>query len=195
MIVACTSCKHRFEAAGYRDQHCPACGAFAGQPGARPCARCELPMTPREVGDVVIDECTGCGGLFLDREAVQRVLDDHGRATLLLDTLPRTEHHPLPKPGAKMYIKCPMCSVLMNRKLFASGAGVVIDVCKAHGTFFDAGELPAILEFVKNGGLEKAAKKAQLEPLPQAATRTIPAAERHDLAETALVDLLFALFR
>ena len=47
----------------------------------------------------------------------------------------------------------------MNRKLFAAGAGVIVDVCRAHGTFFDAGELPAIIEFVMQGGLEKAQRK------------------------------------
>ena len=30
----------------------------------------------------------------------------------------------------------------MNRKLFAVGSGVVVDVCRAHGTFFDVGSFP-----------------------------------------------------
>ena len=63
------------------------------------------------------------------------------------------------KPGERMYVKCPSCATMMNRKLFAAGAGVIVDVCRAHGTFFDAGELPQIIDFVMKGGLEAAQKK------------------------------------
>ena len=41
----------------------------------------------------------------------------------------------------------------------ASGSGVIVDVCRADGMFFDAGELPAIIDFVMQGGLERAAKR------------------------------------
>jgi Zn-finger nucleic acid-binding protein len=163
MIVACTACNNRFEAAGYRDTHCPNCGAFAQQANVRACPRCELPLTARQVSDVVIDECSGCEGLFLDDTAIRRVLDaeDSARAEALLAALPRRPTSHTAK-GGKMYIKCPTCSTLMNRKLFATGSGIVIDVCKAHGTFFDGGELPTIIEFVQRGGLAVAAKKDAL---------------------------------
>ena len=161
MIVACSGCQNRFEAASYRDVHCGSCGALAQQAGMRPCPRCELPLQARSVGDLVIDECSSCQGLFLDLVAVKLVLADdrHARAEALLAALPRGEHHPLPRAGGRMYIKCPACSTVMNRKLFATGSGVVVDVCKPHGTFFDVGELPAIIEFVQRGGLVLAAKK------------------------------------
>ena len=80
-----------------------------------------------------------------------RVVNEPGGAET--DTLAESVVGPLPPAGGKMYIKCPTCSTLMNRKLFATGAGVVVDVCRTHGTFFDAGELPAIIEFVRAGGL------------------------------------------
>lgn len=110
---------------------------------------------------MIIDECSRCHGLFLDDVAIARVLADqqHERAKALLAALPRSQPHPLPRAGGRMYIKCPTCSTLMNRKLFATGSGVVVDVCKPHGTFFDVGELPAIIEFARNGGLAKAAEK------------------------------------
>ena len=38
-------------------------------------------------------------------------------------------------------------------------SGVIVDVCRAHGTFFDVGELPRVIEYVQQGGLEKAEKK------------------------------------
>ncbi|HEY5946048.1 MAG TPA: zf-TFIIB domain-containing protein [Kofleriaceae bacterium] len=158
MIVACTACKTRFEAAGYRDVLCPHCGSIAQQATNRPCPRCDLPLAAREVSDIVIDECTACHGMFLDQTAIHRVLDeeDYTRAEALLANTPAKAR---PFTGGRMYIKCPTCSTVMNRKLFATGSGVIVDVCKSHGTFFDAGELPAIIDFVRSGGLEIAAKK------------------------------------
>ena len=204
MIVACTACQLRFEGASYRDVTCPSCGALAQPPAARPCPHCVLPLQPREVGDVVIDECSACHGLFLDTAAVHQLLADehHARADAVLAALPRGEHHPLPRTGAKMYIKCPTCGTMMNRKLFATGSAVVLDVCKAHGTFFDLGELPAIIEFVRAGGLAKAAKLDAQRKAEHAKTakprhggaRTSASAGDYADGGVALVDLLAAIF-
>jgi Zn-finger nucleic acid-binding protein len=167
----------------------------------RPCPRCELPLAAREVSDLVIDECSGCQGVFLDEHAIRRVLDDedHTRAEALMTALPRTAR---PFSGGRMYIKCPTCSVVMNRKLFATGSGVIVDVCKAHGTFFDAGEMHSIIEFVRRGGLEIAAKKdaqrqAERDKRDRAQTAAIRAASSSSTADngTALIELLASLFK
>jgi Zn-finger nucleic acid-binding protein len=69
----------------------------------------------------------------------------------------------LPRDGnawaerGRIYVKCPVCETLMNRRQYASGARVVIDWCKHHGFWFDAGELSRVLDFVSEGGLERAA--------------------------------------
>jgi hypothetical protein len=42
----------------------------------------------------------------------------------------------------------------MNRTVFGKSSGVVVDVCSAHGTWFDARELTASLAFVERGGIE-----------------------------------------
>jgi Zn-finger nucleic acid-binding protein len=112
------------------------------------------------VGDVVIHECPDCEGVFLDENAIGLVVDDPEltRGPALLAALPRRPHSVTPA-DRKMYVKCPTCSGTMNRKLFSAGSGVVIDVCRQHGTFFDAGELPTIIDFVMKGGLAKAGRK------------------------------------
>jgi Zn-finger nucleic acid-binding protein len=51
----------------------------------------------------------------------------------------------------------------MNRNNFARSSGVIIDVCKQHGIWFDAEELPRIIEFIRAGGLEHARRKEKLE--------------------------------
>ena len=47
----------------------------------------------------------------------------------------------------------------MNRQNFAKFSGVVLDVCREHGTWFDKGEIRGCIEFVLSGGLVKAAAK------------------------------------
>jgi Zn-finger nucleic acid-binding protein len=44
----------------------------------------------------------------------------------------------------------------MNRVNFAQCSSVIVDVCRAHGTWFDRDELRRIVEFIRAGGLEKA---------------------------------------
>jgi hypothetical protein len=41
----------------------------------------------------------------------------------------------------------------MNRKNFGAHSGIIVDVCREHGTWFDGDELAAALEFVRAGGL------------------------------------------
>ena len=100
-----------------------------------------------------------------------------------------------------MYVHCPTCKNVMNRKLSASGAGVVVDVCKAHGTFFDAGELPAIIAFVQSGGMARSRQKAQHEARERderAKSSQSNSSSGSDFgisdAAGAVVELFFAIF-
>ena len=50
----------------------------------------------------------------------------------------------------------------MNRSNFARASGVIIDICKQHGIWFDAGELPKIIEFIQKGGMEIARQREKM---------------------------------
>ena len=65
----------------------------------------------------------------------------------------------------------------MNRVNFARISGVVVDVCKGHGTFLDPGELHAIVSFIHGGGLERA-RSRQLEDLREQEKRALEAERR-----------------
>jgi hypothetical protein len=52
-------------------------------------------------------------------------------------------------------------------------SGIVVDVCVQHGTFFDAGELPRVLSFVRHGGLAKA-QAVLRNGAPHSAGLTVP---------------------
>jgi len=48
-------------------------------------------------------------------------------------------------------------------KNFARCSGVIVDICKGHGTWFDRDELSRIVEFIRAGGLEMARTKEKVE--------------------------------
>lgn len=187
LVKACPRCLSRVF---HGHKHCPECGAelaiaATGEvAGDRACPRCTTALHARRVEDIVIDECGACRGVFLDHIAIKRVVVDRAqsRADALLGALPRVEINAVPAAGQKMYLPCPVCRVVMNRRLFATGTGVIIDVCRTHGTFFDAGELPLIIEFVMNGGLEDAHRR-DLERMRENARREL--AQARDAARDA----------
>ena len=41
----------------------------------------------------------------------------------------------------------------MNRRNYGYASGAIVDFCRAHGIWFDADELPRILDFIEQGGL------------------------------------------
>lgn len=71
----------------------------------------------------------------------------------------------------------------MNRVNFARISGTVVDVCKGHGTFLDAGELHRIVTFINGGGLDRA-RQRQIEDVKQAES-DLRAAERAQAAVDA----------
>jgi Zn-finger nucleic acid-binding protein len=84
--------------------------------------------------------------------------------------------NPLSKPVR--YIRCPVCSELMNRKNFGQQSGIVVDVCARHGTWFERGELPHVFGFVESGGLARARRRADEERERVARVRRELAASR-----------------
>lgn len=127
----------------------------------------------RLVADVLLDECPSCHGVFVDVAALERILSERrqARADALLGTVRPKEAGDAAPPAGPMYVKCPDCGKMMNRKNFAAGSGIIVDVCKSHGTWFDANELPRVIDFVMKGGLERAEKR-EAERMMEEARRT-----------------------
>jgi Zn-finger nucleic acid-binding protein len=110
----------------------------------------------------------------VDSFAFDRVVANQEKqmAILALGTAPST-------PGSAgsttsrptvVYLRCPSCRQLMNRTNFGKRSGVIVDVCKPHGIWFDRDELSAVVAFVKRGGLLEA-KKLQLEEMERELAR------------------------
>ena len=213
LVRACPRC---FARVFHGARHCSHCGAETdlpaaatdnGEARARSCPRCDRPLVGQLVADVLLDQCDGCGGMFVDSTALERILAERrqARADALLGAPPPATATPA-SPGGRVYIRCPDCDTMMNRRSFARGAGVIVDVCRGHGTWFDAGELPKVVAFAMAGGLERAAAAEAENRLDQArrldserrsaqmlATPSDPLARSEYLA--SLLDALHRLFR
>jgi Zn-finger nucleic acid-binding protein len=158
--VACPSC---FGMMFVGQQFCPHCGAKANrQDSSAPttterCPRCRTNLETVVIGSSNVRECPGCEGIWTDTETLQKICADQEKQTAVLGM---PTHFP-PNEGVEIekqirYLPCPVCAGLMNRVNFANFSGVIVDVCRQHGTWFDRDELHRIVEFIRSGGMEKA---------------------------------------
>lgn len=140
---------------------CPHCGAKAAgweQTGeaALPCPGCATPMLHARVGRVDLHECPRCFGVWLDQSNFEEVCANAEQQSLVLGAVAEQPELPLIEEPRIRYMKCARCAELMFRKNFGRCSGVVVDVCRGHGTWFELNELRRVVEFVRTGGLERA---------------------------------------
>ena len=165
--VACASC---FGMMFMGSRHCPRCGAAAanrseGQLTTRRCPRCKIDMQSITIGSTPVRECSQCLGLWLDVPSFEKICADREEQAAVLGTASPGPTHAIVPESRISYAPCPECAQLMNRINFARCSGVIVDICKGHGTWFDRDELSRIVEFIRAGGLEasRSKEKAELE--------------------------------
>lgn len=163
--VACPSC---FAMMFIGSKHCPHCGASATQPAPAQlsvmrCPRCKIDMSSVRIGSQTMRECEKCAGVWLDVAAFEKICADREQQSAVLGGASLAPVHELQPEQRIRYAPCPQCGQLMNRINFARCSGVIVDVCKGHGTWFDARELSAIVHFIRGGGLEVSRQKEKNE--------------------------------
>lgn len=124
------------------------------------CPRCSEPLVVCQLDNGHFTECTGCGGVWLEESDFENLTDrqDRSGAVGTVFATPERVEKALAATRVKdtHYLKCPVCSKLMNRTNFARVSGVLIDRCKGHGYWFDAHELERVFAFIADGGMDKA---------------------------------------
>lgn len=125
------------------------------------CPRCSVRLESLKIDSVMIRECDRCGGFWSGSETFERLCSDKEQQASVLGFI-GSYVHPDADPPKISYVPCPDCKQLMNRSNFARSSGVIIDMCRQHGVWFDAGELPKILEFIENGGLDHVREKEKI---------------------------------
>ncbi|HJZ92204.1 MAG TPA: zinc ribbon domain-containing protein [Gemmataceae bacterium] len=129
---------------------CPAC-----QDGHR--------LVSRQIGDhVMVLECGRCAGFWMEHEVFRRQVElarsDALPAGTLMDSPQRVAARVGLPAGSvagergSFYRPCPVCRDLMNRRNYGQDSGVILDMCKEHGLWFDADELARVLAWVRAGG-------------------------------------------
>jgi len=132
---------------------CPACGV-------------EHRMISRRIGEVTALECDRCAGLWLGNEVFEQLTKQASSDAVDIDGLfgsarSRSAASGLSdrpdegQEGRWRYRDCVVCGKMMYRRNYGRRSGVIIDLCKKHGAWFDADELPRILNWIRSGGLLK----------------------------------------
>lgn len=149
--------------------HCSGCGEKLGlEPiagdGNLTCPDCKAAMSTFSGEHGALHDCGKCGGQFVDNDLLRALLE---RREVIGEAVPGEMGRPVRTQTAVRYLPCPACKAFMNRKNFGDTSGVIVDVCKKDGMWFDSGELPRILSFVEGGGLARARRAAEEEALEE----------------------------
>ena len=162
--VSCPSCfALMFDGAAF----CPTCGAARarteGTAETARCPGCEGDVRRVDVGKTTLLECTKCDGAWVDANRFEALCaDGEAQAAVVHRYGGRGQ---VTKTAVK-YRRCVRCGKMMNRLNFARLSGTIVDVCRGHGTFLDAGELHQIVTFLRAGGMERS-RQHQLDELRQ----------------------------
>jgi Zn-finger nucleic acid-binding protein len=162
--MACQSC---FGLMFIGSQHCSHCGEKTVRAEAIPekksgdCPRCKIKLNSLQIEDISLLECQKCGGFWSDADTFENICaEKESQANVLFFV----RNKQFPKNIIPInYVPCPDCKQLMNRNNFARSSGVILDICKQHGVWFDAEELPKIIEFISQGGVDRARQKEKMQ--------------------------------
>jgi Zn-finger nucleic acid-binding protein len=107
------------------------------------CPRCNEPMITRKLGDVEVDECIKCKGVWFDRDELRQAKDqaDHDLNWMDFDIWKHQDRfHIAPKET-----RCPRCGIPMAGVNYAD-TGVEFCVCpKCRGAWLDSGGFEKIV--------------------------------------------------
>lgn len=163
--VACPSC---FAMMFIGSKHCQRCGAAAvaavvKETRGHKCPRCKTELVLLTLGSTTVLECEKCLGLWLDAPSFERICADREQQSAVLGAASQSPAGATSTNSKVNYVPCPQCAQLMNRINFARCSGVIVDICKQHGIWFDRDELSRIVEFIQGGGLNASRTKEKIE--------------------------------
>lgn len=123
-------------------------------------------MSAIQIGGEQMRQCQRCGGIWLEVAVFERICASREEQAAVLGTAspaPDRQVDPRSEGNKVRYSPCPQCGQIMNRINFARCSGVIVDICKGHGTWFDRDELSAIVKFIRSGGLAASREREKRE--------------------------------
>ncbi|WP_322758188.1 zf-TFIIB domain-containing protein [Synechococcus sp. CBW1107] len=157
------------------------------------CPDCRQSLEELRLGGdppLVVGRCHTCLGLFLGHGVLEQLLSQAVRPSIDIDG-PRLNSLVEQAAGSSpplRYRHCPVCDDLMNRSLYGKRSGVIVDRCRDHGLWLDAGELRQLMEWAHAGGLLHHAARMEEEQREQERRRRQEEVERR-AAEQELQNL------
>lgn len=119
------------------------------------CPACDArPALLRQQGEHESFRCTRCGGFWVPATKLAVLARRADEFRVPSEQAGAVRRGPA-APGPVRYRPCPACGELMNRQNYARVSGVIVDECRAHGTWFDPEELHRVLDFIRAGGLDR----------------------------------------
>lgn len=113
---------------------------------ALPCPRCGARLYLSSTTSISMRGCGACGGVFLDNAAAARLMSLVPEDALQLAE--GADAHAPRRLDTAAPVSCPICGRPMNR-VHVKAAGVDVDTCGAHGTFYDRKELVTVARACK----------------------------------------------
>lgn len=173
-----TACPHCLALVSDKARFCHHCGVTlapelsAGENTKLSCPACgsNHNLVSRRLGHerVTVLECPRCVGFWLGHEAFQQLIGKAKHDALPEGTtldkpqkvaaklgLPVGSTVPKSRERGWKYRPCVVCHQLMVRRNYGRDSGVILDMCRNHGIWFDAEELARILVWIRAGGEEK----------------------------------------
>ena len=112
------------------------------------CPTCRKELQSKLVGEVQIDECLGCKGIWFDKDELRQVKDQAEPDSNWMQ-FELWKHEDLFRVSAKP-LKCPVC-ILDMVAINYDTTNVEIDHCiKCGGTWLDGGELEKIIAVLED---------------------------------------------
>lgn len=163
--MACPAC---FGKIFVGSRFCDHCGAIAVPVGLSEndqlgdCPRCNIPLGLLQIAGTNLRECKKCDGMWADVNTFETICANSEKQSAVLGFIGiRTSKADLLTKIS--YVRCPDCGEMMNRSNFARSSGVIVDICRKHGVWFDVDELPKIVDFIQKGGMEIARYREKME--------------------------------
>ncbi len=140
-------------------RYCPQCGASAvsweADESKFKCPGCKDRLHQGTLGATRLHECPKCLGVWLDPATLERLARDADQQAVILSGAPTAGVTATSTVFAPVcYRPCVLCQEPMTRVNYARCSGVIVDVCRAHGTWFDVDELQRTVRFIQGGGLQ-----------------------------------------
>ena len=110
------------------------------------CPGCGTTMEKKTFDGITIDQCPACSGVWFDRNELEEALKK--KKPINIDTaIPSSLK--TQQQQYNLQRTCPRCGKTMASKQYQEVSRVIIDICRFHGCYLDAGEFERLYLFSK----------------------------------------------